>query len=177
MNPSIDDIINTVCEHFGLTEQEYYSDRRPPILDLARRIGCWLCRDITDLSLPEISKKVHRDKSNIAKLVRQVDRDRAEDPELQDILDWVSAKVFDLPITVERLVQHLHHVDPDTQMQILEDAAEATGGHWNPPRPMYGDHEFSIKVMGILATGVDGPDVCQAWLKCALRTLNTQEAA
>jgi chromosomal replication initiator protein len=49
-------VISVACEYFGVTKEEMRSPSRSRPLVLARQMAMYLCRELTDLSLPMIGK-------------------------------------------------------------------------------------------------------------------------
>jgi chromosomal replication initiator protein len=76
---SIEQIQHTVTERFGMTLQELTSDRRSQSIVYPRQVAMYLCRELTDSSLPKIGKNfggrdhttVIHATSKIAKLIRE----------------------------------------------------------------------------------------------------------
>jgi chromosomal replication initiator protein len=76
---SVEQIQNTVVERFGMTLQELTGDRRSQSIVYPRQVAMYLCRELTDSSLPKIGKKfggrdhttVIHATSKIAKLIRE----------------------------------------------------------------------------------------------------------
>ena len=53
---TIDAIVSAVAEYFGLTVEDLIGSSRSRILVTARQIAMYLCRELTDLSLPKIGQ-------------------------------------------------------------------------------------------------------------------------
>jgi chromosomal replication initiator protein len=76
---SVEQIQQTVVERFGMSMQELTSDRRSQSIVYPRQVAMYLCRELTDSSLPKIGKKfggrdhttVIHATSKIAKLIRE----------------------------------------------------------------------------------------------------------
>ncbi|HXV56826.1 MAG TPA: chromosomal replication initiator protein DnaA [Gaiellaceae bacterium] len=76
---SVEQIQETVIERFGLSMQELTGDRRSQSIVYPRQVAMYLCRELTDSSLPKIGKKfggrdhttVIHATSKIAKLIRE----------------------------------------------------------------------------------------------------------
>ena len=54
---SVEQIQQTVVERFGMTMQELTGDRRSQQIVYPRQVAMYLCRELTDSSLPKIGKK------------------------------------------------------------------------------------------------------------------------
>ncbi|MGH3014350.1 MAG: chromosomal replication initiator protein DnaA [Gaiellaceae bacterium] len=76
---SVEQIQQTVVERFGMSLQELTGDRRSQSIVYPRQVAMYLCRELTDSSLPKIGKKfggrdhttVIHATSKIAKLIRE----------------------------------------------------------------------------------------------------------
>jgi chromosomal replication initiator protein len=76
---SVEHIQTTVVERFGISLQELTGDRRSQAIVYPRQVAMYLCRELTDSSLPKIGKKfggrdhttVIHATSKIAKLIQQ----------------------------------------------------------------------------------------------------------
>jgi len=76
-------IKEAVCEHFGLSMIEMESDRRSRDVARPRQVSMYLCKRLTHNSLPQIGNSHgNRDHTTVIHAVRQIERFRAEDPEL-----------------------------------------------------------------------------------------------
>lgn len=71
---SADIIIRTTAQAYGfITDDLVSSSRRQPLV-LARQIAMYLCRELTDLSLPKIGEKFNRDHTTVLHSVEKVKR-------------------------------------------------------------------------------------------------------
>ncbi len=78
---SIDDIQKKVAEHFKIRLSEMSSPRRARAVARPRQIAMYLCKQLTQCSLPEIGRKFGgRDHTTVMHAVRKVEELRAEDP-------------------------------------------------------------------------------------------------
>ena len=76
---SVEQIQQTVVEHFSISMQELTGERRSQSIVYPRQVAMYLCRELTDSSLPKIGKKfggrdhttVIHATSKIAKLIRE----------------------------------------------------------------------------------------------------------
>ena len=67
-------IIRTTAQAYGfVTEDLLSSSRRQPLV-LARQVAMYLCRELTDLSLPKIGEKFNRDHTTVLHSVEKVKR-------------------------------------------------------------------------------------------------------
>ena len=76
---SVEQIQSTVIDRFGISLQELTGDRRSQAIVYPRQVAMYLCRELTDSSLPKIGKKfggrdhttVIHATTKIAKLIQQ----------------------------------------------------------------------------------------------------------
>ncbi len=54
---TVDLIISVVCKNYDITQKEIVSKRRSRNISFPRQIAMYLCRDLTDLSLPKIGEE------------------------------------------------------------------------------------------------------------------------
>ena len=91
---SVEQIQQTVIERFGMSLQELTGDRRSQSIVYPRQVAMYLCRELTDSSLPKIGKKfggrdhttVIHATSKIAKLIR-------EDRNVYNLVQELTARV------------------------------------------------------------------------------------
>jgi len=92
VHPSIARVADTVAARFGKTRAEIVSHRRTADIMRPRQITMYLARTLTLRSLPEIGYYLgDRDHSTIIHGVRKIEKQRAEDPELDALLVELSA--------------------------------------------------------------------------------------
>ena len=65
-------IMAETADHFGISVEELRSPGRSANLALARQIAMYLCRDLTDLSLPKIGQEFDRDHTTVIHACRKI---------------------------------------------------------------------------------------------------------
>ena len=86
--PTIERIIRTVAERFGIMAIDIVSERRTQNVVRPRQIAMWLAKTITTASLPEIGRRIgKRDHTTILHGVKKIERLRASEPETKTITD------------------------------------------------------------------------------------------
>jgi len=81
------DIKAAVSARFKIPLHEMVSDRRAREVARPRQVSMYLCKQLTHRSLPEIGRHHgDRDHTTVIHAVRQIERFRAEDPELDYII-------------------------------------------------------------------------------------------
>ncbi|HEY8516962.1 MAG TPA: chromosomal replication initiator protein DnaA [Candidatus Binatia bacterium] len=84
---TIDRIQSVVSEHFGLTPAQLKGKSRARELALARQIAMFLCRELTQASLPHIGEQFGgRDHSTVLHAVDKVQSLARRDPAIADLL-------------------------------------------------------------------------------------------
>jgi chromosomal replication initiator protein len=86
------DIIKAVASHYGLKVTEIKKKSNTRTIVLPRQVAMYLLRQLTDLSLPEIGR-LFADKhhSTVMHSVESIQKQRAEDPALDRLLNNLSA--------------------------------------------------------------------------------------
>jgi len=87
---TIDRIQEIVCDRFALTSTELVSKRRSQAVAYPRQVAMYLCRELTDASLPKIGKEFGgRDHTTVmhanAKITRLISEDRSVYNLVQDL--------------------------------------------------------------------------------------------
>lgn len=87
------DIIKTVAHHYGLKVGEIKSRKNSQQIVFPRQVAMYLCKQLTDLSYPEIGKNFNnKHHSTVMYSVDKIDRMRSEDRELARTLDQLTRK-------------------------------------------------------------------------------------
>lgn len=87
------DVIKTVAHHYGLKVGEIKSRKNSQQIVFPRQVAMYLCKQITDLSFPEIGKHFNnKHHSTVMYSVEKIERLRAEDRELSRTLEHLSRK-------------------------------------------------------------------------------------
>jgi chromosomal replication initiator protein len=67
-------IIRTTASAFGYSVEDVLSSSRKQPLVLCRQVAMYLCRELTDLSLPKIGESFNRDHTTVLHSVEKVKR-------------------------------------------------------------------------------------------------------
>ncbi|MFQ5525268.1 MAG: chromosomal replication initiator protein DnaA [Thermoanaerobaculia bacterium] len=87
------EIIKTVAHHYGLNVGEIKSRKNSQQIVFPRQVAMYLCKQITDLSYPEIGKHFNnKHHSTVMYSVEKIERLRDEDRELGRTLDHLARK-------------------------------------------------------------------------------------
>ncbi len=84
--PSTEDILRVVTEHFGVKQSDLQSRKRTNAIAFPRQVGMYLARKVTRLSLEEIGGFFGgRDHSTVLYGVQKIEKLVSEDPSIRDL--------------------------------------------------------------------------------------------
>jgi chromosomal replication initiator protein len=82
------EIIKTVARHYGLKVSEIKSRKNSQQIVFPRQVAMYLCKQLTDLSFPEIGKQFNnKHHSTVMYSVEKIDKQRSSDPDLDRALE------------------------------------------------------------------------------------------
>jgi chromosomal replication initiator protein len=91
---TIEQVQNAVCEWFSLSQADLRGDKRPQSIAYPRHIAMYLCRELTDQSLPKIGAKFGgRDHSTVMHGVRRIGDLIREDREVFNVVQELTARI------------------------------------------------------------------------------------
>jgi chromosomal replication initiator protein len=91
---SVEEIQKVVADHFRLTIADLRSDRRTQTVVFPRQIAMYLCRDLTDLSLPKIGQKFGgRDHTTVHYGLGRIAARMREDRSIYNLVQDLTARV------------------------------------------------------------------------------------
>jgi chromosomal replication initiator protein len=82
-----------VARYYKIAVDELRGERRVKHVSHARQVAMYLCRTLTQASLPEIGKKFNKDHSTVLTSVRKIEAARANDAQLKLELGELSQKL------------------------------------------------------------------------------------
>src|SRR5439155_11064789 len=83
-----------VCEWFGVSQADLRGDKRPQSIAYPRHIAMYLCRELTDASLPKIGAKFGgRDHSTVLHGVNKITRVLKEDREAFNVVQELTTRI------------------------------------------------------------------------------------
>ena len=85
-------IINVVSEHYNVSVSDLLSAKRSKDIVNARMMAIYLCRDLTELSLPAIGKSFNKDHSTIFYAISKISETKTEDSSLADDIEVLKNK-------------------------------------------------------------------------------------
>jgi chromosomal replication initiator protein len=91
---SVEQIQQTVVERFGMTMQELTGDRRSQSIVYPRQVAMYLCRELTDSSLPKIGKKFGgRDHTTVIHATSKIAKLIQEDRNVYNLVQELTARI------------------------------------------------------------------------------------
>jgi chromosomal replication initiator protein len=91
---TIDMIKKVVAEHYSLDLSDFSAKRRTRNVAFPRQVAMYLCRQLTDASLPRIGEQFGgRDHTTVLHACDKVDAERKANPALDDTLNMLIAKI------------------------------------------------------------------------------------
>jgi chromosomal replication initiator protein len=91
---TIEQVQAAVCEWFSLSQADLRGDKRPQSIAYPRHIAMYLCRELTDQSLPKIGAKFGgRDHSTVMHGVRRIGDLIREDREVFNVVQELTARI------------------------------------------------------------------------------------
>ena len=82
-NITVEDIISTTASHFRISPQDIKSKKRSQNISLPRQIAMYLCRELTDYSLPKIGYEFGgKDHTTVIHAHRKITKDLSNDDNL-----------------------------------------------------------------------------------------------
>ena len=91
---SVEQIQETVVERFGMTLQELTGDRRSQQIVYPRQVAMYLCRELTDSSLPKIGKKFGgRDHTTVIHATSKIAKLIKEDRNVYNLVQELTARI------------------------------------------------------------------------------------
>lgn len=95
--PKMDDVLFAVCEHYNVPDIEVLSKRRHVDIAYPRHVFCYLARELTLRSLPDIGRFLSgRDHTTILHSVRKITGLASGDEQLRADIESISARVRQL---------------------------------------------------------------------------------
>ena len=85
---SVEEILKAVADRFHLRPSDLKAKKRTKVIVLPRQITMYLCREISDLSFPEIGRQLGgKDHTTVIHACRRIGKLAAEDPSFKQMLE------------------------------------------------------------------------------------------
>ena len=95
--PSLDNIKRATMRHYELTKSEIESASKSRSICAPRQVAMYLCREMTDKSLPQIARAFcKKDHTTVIHAWRKVKKLMQTDPEMVRQVEQVRETVFDI---------------------------------------------------------------------------------
>ena len=96
-NVTIDKIIEYVCKIYNMQYDDIIGKKRPKNIAMARQVAMYLCRKITDASLPKIGQAFGgRDHTTVIHAYEKIEKMRKEDKSFESQLQQYEEKIRSL---------------------------------------------------------------------------------
>lgn len=96
-NVTIDKIIDYVCKIYNMQYDDIIGKKRPKNIAMARQVAMYLCRKITDASLPKIGQAFGgRDHTTVIHAYEKIEKMRKEDKSFENQLQQYEEKIRSL---------------------------------------------------------------------------------
>ncbi len=82
-----------VAEFFSMKIEDFTAKKRTKSIVYPRQIAMYLCRELTDLSLPKIGEEFGRDHTTIMHAHEKISTEQSTDPQLKLLLDELKNKI------------------------------------------------------------------------------------
>ena len=92
-NITIEKIINHICKFYNLQNDEIIGKKRPKNIAMPRQIAMYLCRRLTDASLPKIGLSFGRDHTTVIHAYEKIDKMRKEDRSFDSLMQQFEEQI------------------------------------------------------------------------------------
>lgn len=86
-------IKEVVGQYYGISIEDFNAKKRNKSIVLPRQIAMFLCRELTDLSLPRIGEEFGRDHTTIMHAYEKISSDMKIDSQLKSVLEELKSKI------------------------------------------------------------------------------------
>lgn len=86
-------IKDVVGNYYNITIEDFKAKKRSKSIVLPRQIAMFLCRELTDLSLPRIGEEFERDHTTIMHAYEKISSDMNIDAQLKSVLEELKSKI------------------------------------------------------------------------------------
>ena len=93
---TLDHIIEVVCEYLNLDFARFNSTERTREIAQARQIAMYLCRELTELTLPKIGEIFgKRDHTTVMRACEKISNEMLKDEDLRNTISDLKSKILD----------------------------------------------------------------------------------
>ncbi len=91
---TIEDIQRAVCEYFEISAANLLGSNRSKKFSQPRHLALYLCRELTDLSFPDIAQKFGgKDHTSVIYACRKIKKAVSDDPNMASIVQYLSKQI------------------------------------------------------------------------------------
>ncbi|MDN5332007.1 MAG: chromosomal replication initiator protein [Tepidanaerobacteraceae bacterium] len=92
---SVMDILQVVGNHFSVKIDDFKSKKRTKEIAYARQVAMYLCRELTDFSLPKIGEEFGgRDHTTVIHACEKISKDIQKDPQFASLIENLKKKIL-----------------------------------------------------------------------------------
>ncbi len=91
---TLDQVVDSVAQHFHIKSQDLTSKRRTGRINVARQIAMYLARDLTDASLPQIGERFGRSHTTILHGCNKIMEEMELDASLRDRIEHIRIAII-----------------------------------------------------------------------------------
>lgn len=92
---SVMDILQVVGNYFSVKIEDFKSKKRTKEIAYARQVAMYLCRELTDFSLPKIGEEFGgRDHTTVIHACEKISRDIQKDPQFASLIENLKKKIL-----------------------------------------------------------------------------------
>jgi chromosomal replication initiator protein len=89
------DILQVVGNYFSVKIEDFKSKKRTKEIAYARQVAMYLCRELTDFSLPKIGEEFGgRDHTTVIHACEKISRDIQKDPQFASLIENLKKKIL-----------------------------------------------------------------------------------
>lgn len=92
-NIRIENILKFICNHYGIEQEELLGKKRNKTIATIRQIAMYLCRKMTDASLPKIGFAFGRDHTTVIHACEKIEKMKKEDKSFENQLQQFEEKI------------------------------------------------------------------------------------
>ncbi|MBQ8920417.1 MAG: chromosomal replication initiator protein DnaA, partial [Acidaminococcaceae bacterium] len=92
-NVTIENIIKCICSFYDIQKDDLLGKKRPKNIAMPRQVAMYLCRKMTDASLPKIGYAFGRDHTTVIHAYEKIEKMKKEDNSFESQLQQLEEKI------------------------------------------------------------------------------------
>jgi len=93
-SPTLEQVLQAVCKQYGIDEDDLSSGSRQKRISEPRSVAAMIVRDISHLSLTDLSRKIERDLSGLSQAAGRLDKKMNSDKRLSKKVDKIMENIW-----------------------------------------------------------------------------------